>query len=626
MRETKFIEQNRQKWETLEQLMESPAQDPDKLNELFVQVTDDLSFSRTFYPNRSVRVYLNSLAQKIFDSIYTTRKVERSKFLTFWTLTLPRLVYESRREFRVSLAVFVLSLLIGIVSSTMDPDFVRHVLGDDYVDMTLKNIHSGDPMAVYKDRGAFGMWLGITANNIWVAFLTFVTGVLYMVGTLWVLIQNGVMIGAFQYFFVQQGLFRESFLTIWMHGTLEISAIIIAGAAGLTLGRGLVFPGTYSRLRAFQQSARRGLSIMLGITPVFIFAGFIEGYFTRYTDAPDALRLVFILACLAFVLSYFVWYPVRLARRGRFDHSNVAAGTPERVREIEFGELKSLAQIFQEVFLFFKMHPKPLFLSTFLAAALWCAVFFAAGRAPVQEMLYFSWEPFAIFSHLNHFFFNNNFTYLPLLNGFTYGVVALVTCHLLAREAVFPLREKLPPAAWIFDYLKMVTGSIGLCVIIGVWGEWTFLLLLTVFPILLVWKYAMIAERRGLTNSFGRTLTLASSATWRVFGLNLVLLITGLFFLLFLDTAVFTILLEAIGMNLELSENGAKAFTTILTTFAAVWLLKFMMALMLIGMGLLFHTLVEIHEANGLKDRIRTLGSQRRIRGMEWEGTNSNDF
>ena len=74
MRERKFIEQNKQKWREFERTLESNRKDPDKLSNLFVQITDDLSYSRTFYPNRSVRVYLNNLAQKVFYSIYKNIK------------------------------------------------------------------------------------------------------------------------------------------------------------------------------------------------------------------------------------------------------------------------------------------------------------------------------------------------------------------------------------------------------------------------------------------------------------------------------------------------------------------------------------------------------------------------
>ena len=69
MRETGFIKQNKEKWKEFEKTLNYKDKDPDKLNNLFIQITDDLSYSRTFYPNRSVRVYLNNLAQQIFHSI-----------------------------------------------------------------------------------------------------------------------------------------------------------------------------------------------------------------------------------------------------------------------------------------------------------------------------------------------------------------------------------------------------------------------------------------------------------------------------------------------------------------------------------------------------------------------------
>ena len=283
MRETNFINQNKEKWEEYEEMLDRNATDPDRLNRLFVQITDDLSYSRTFYTNRSVRVYLNNLAQQIFFNIYKNKKSPLRRLLSFWVEELPRLVYESRIAFRVAFVVFVCSMIIGAFSAQMDPDFPRVILGDGYVDMTIQNIETGDPMAVYKDRSQFGMALGITANNLFVAFLTFLLGAFFCIGSIGILINNGIMVGSFQHFFYDKGVFQESFLTIWTHGTLEISAIIIAGAAGITMGQGLVFPGTLSRLQAFQISARRGLKIMVGLVPIFIVAGFIEGYLTRYT-------------------------------------------------------------------------------------------------------------------------------------------------------------------------------------------------------------------------------------------------------------------------------------------------------------------------------------------------------
>ena len=394
MRETQFIKQNKEKWQEFEQVLDGRYKDPEKLNDLFIQITDDLSYSRTFYPNRSVRVYLNSLAQRIFFQIYKSKKSHGRRLLSFWTDELPQLVHESRRAFRLAFLIFLLAVLIGGLSSAMDPEFPSVILGDNYVDMTLENIESGDPMAVYKQKGEFGMSVGITINNLFVAFLTFVMGALYMVGSMVLLIRNGIMLGAFQYFFIEQGLFWESFLTIWIHGTLEISAIIIAGAAGLTMGRGLVFPGTYNRLQAFQRSARRGIKIMVGIVPIFIMAGFIEGYLTRHTDTPDFLRGLFILVCLAFVLLYFVWYPRIKAKVGFDTPIRDTKIPPDRIQGIQFSGLRSSGEIFADTFVYFRKFAGRFFLVSIGLAAAYCALVFGlSGMSPV-ELFSFPQSPF----------------------------------------------------------------------------------------------------------------------------------------------------------------------------------------------------------------------------------------
>ncbi|MCB0813699.1 MAG: stage II sporulation protein M, partial [Flavobacteriales bacterium] len=114
------------------------------------------------------------------------------------------------------------------------------------------------------------MFLGITVNNVRVALLAFAAGIAAGFGTVYVLLFNGIMVGAFQYFFHEQGVLRESLLTIWVHGTLEISAIVIAGAAGLALGRGMLFPGTYTRMESFRRGAMLGLKVVIGLVPVFV--------------------------------------------------------------------------------------------------------------------------------------------------------------------------------------------------------------------------------------------------------------------------------------------------------------------------------------------------------------------
>ena len=188
--------------------------------------------------------------------------------------------------------------------------------------MTLRNISNGDPMAVYGLHGEWESFLFITLNNLGVAFRCFVIGLFTCFATAIILFYNGVMVGTFQTFCFQQGVGWESLLTIWMHGTIEISAIIVAGAAGITLGNGWLFPGTYPRGYAFRRGASRGLKIAVGMAPFIIIAGFIESFLTRHTELPDALRAAFIIICFLFFLIYVAFYPHVVRRRVEAERAN----------------------------------------------------------------------------------------------------------------------------------------------------------------------------------------------------------------------------------------------------------------------------------------------------------------
>ena len=286
--------------------------DTDKLASLFIELTDDLSYSRTFYPESKTTQYLNSLTAKVHQSIYKNKKERKERFIQFWKYEVPLLFYKHRMKMIVSFSIFLLSMLIGVVSSAGDSGFVRLIMGDSYVNMTLENIDKGDPLAVYKQMNGVDMFLGITFNNIRVSFIAFMLGLLISFGTAWILMSNGIMLGAFQYFFHVHDLLFESILVIWIHGTLEISAIVIAGAAGLVLGNSILFPGTFSRRESLRRGAKDGLKIVVSLVPIFIMAGFLESFVTRYTEMPVPVSLTIIIGTLSFVIWYFFIYPIRV--------------------------------------------------------------------------------------------------------------------------------------------------------------------------------------------------------------------------------------------------------------------------------------------------------------------------
>jgi len=257
--------------------------------------------------------------------VYSGRKTTLRSAFYFWKTDVPMALYNTRYEQLAALLVFFVAALIGIVSCLSDDQFAASILGKSYVRMTLENIHNGKPMAVYDEDSPFSMFLAIASNNLKVCYIGFSMGIMGGLGTLYILLYNGIMVGTFQFFFAKYNLLWSSFLTIWMHGALEISSIVIGSGAGFTLGKGLLFPGTYSRLQSLLLAARRAITIMIGISPVILVAAYIESFLTRYYDMHEAIKLVLILASFGFILFYFVFYPF-IKGRSQKEYSYQADG------------------------------------------------------------------------------------------------------------------------------------------------------------------------------------------------------------------------------------------------------------------------------------------------------------
>ncbi|QHS62507.1 stage II sporulation protein M [Chitinophaga agri] len=313
MRESTFIKKNLERWKKYQ---EQPTEDPDEMAERFTSILDDLAYAKTFYSFSKVTSYINSLAANVYHNIYANHKEHDRRFSDFFVYELPLLFRKYHRLFLFTFLFFLLFCIISAFSAAHDETFVRGVLGDEYVSMTEENINNGDPFGVYKQGNEWKMFLEIAVNNIRVALMTFVSGILLGVGTLWMMMKNAVMLGAFQYYFFAKGLGIKSVLVIWIHGTLEISAIVIAGCAGLVMISGLLFPGTRKRLDAMKKTARDGVKIVITLVPVFIVAAFLEGFVTRHTAMPLAVSISILLVSLLFIIGYFVVYPIHLHRQG----------------------------------------------------------------------------------------------------------------------------------------------------------------------------------------------------------------------------------------------------------------------------------------------------------------------
>ncbi len=312
MREGQFIRKNIEKWK---QYQYQKPSNPDEMADQFTELVNDLGYSKTFFPNSKVTQYLNGLASRIYLGIYQNKKEDGSRIFNFWKTELPLTIRKNHRVLLYALLLFLGFVLMAVFSTIQDQTFVRGVLGDGYVEMTEENIAKGDPFGVYKDPDRFRMFLSIALNNIKVSFMVFVGGFLVSAGTIWMLFENGMMLGSFQTFFFTKGLGWDSILTVWIHGTLEISAIIIAGGAGMIVGNSILFPKTFSRLDSLKRGTRDGLKLMIGLIPIFIAAAFLEGFITRYSSMPKALSISILAGSFFFMIWYFIIYPIHVERK-----------------------------------------------------------------------------------------------------------------------------------------------------------------------------------------------------------------------------------------------------------------------------------------------------------------------
>lgn len=626
MKETKFIEKNRDKWEQYEYHIEASSNDPDTLNEMYIQISDDLSYARTFYPNRSVRVYLNRLALTINNLIFKTQKSPWRRFKDFWVRELPMLVWESRWEFLIAFGVFMIAVVIGALSTAIDPDFPRIILGDDYVEMTLENIKKGDPMAVYKGGWAVTDALGITANNIFVSFMTFFLGLFASIGTVFMLLRNGIMLGAFQYFFIEKGVFWDSFLAIWLHGTLEISAIVIAGAAGITLGKGLLFPGTFRRLQAFQRSARRGFKIMIGIVPVLMIAGTVEGFLTRYTDAPTFMRLSFIILSLAFIIFYFIWYPYQVQLKTTDNVLLDRPLLPDNQTPIEWSKIRSVSIIFSDTFILFTKN-----INIFIGISSFCILLYALFAFALSEGEISSFYSFKsampqelssiLFLMLNFPIKIANFIMLlsvkeiPIMaivhvlilafvGAFTFLAISSQSLHL---KNIFIKAFQLIIPILFFQSLFLVGNIfINLCngLLLPLWMLW-------MWDSLVTEGFNPIANMRNALRLY-RTrlgLSLMSSVFLLIAGATFYSLAGMLDGLLWEFIALHLNYKAVILQELHLLFECAIGFFCFLLTYI----------LLLIGAGFTYYSLHEIDTGESLLARIHAINTQRQLRGLARE-------
>lgn len=315
MREAAFIRKNRAKWKDYEAVAtELGNTSADRLLDIYNDVVADLAYCRTHYPNSGLTNYLNSLSLTFHNEIHKGRAALWATVRTFFTDEMPRLVYKARRAMLLSLVISVVAVLIGVYSAWRDPDYVKMVMGTGYVDMTISNIEQGYASGVYNSETPIKMFLEILWNNASVSLLVFAVGVFTSIASAAMLVYNLLSLGALGVLLFRYDALADFSVALWFHGTLEISAIVIMAGAGIHMGNGWLFPGTYGRLRSFVNASREGMMIVMGTMPMIFVAAMVEGFLTRHAQHHTTVVMLFIALSLAYIIYYYIYLPWRVRR------------------------------------------------------------------------------------------------------------------------------------------------------------------------------------------------------------------------------------------------------------------------------------------------------------------------
>jgi uncharacterized membrane protein SpoIIM required for sporulation len=301
-----FIARNTPTWNRLAQLTTQarhglgklPPAEIDELVVLYQRVSAHLSHARTAYRDPSLTMRLSTLVTQASGVIYRGRSRPGSAIVDFFAWRFPAAVYQSGRFIAVSAGLLLVpAIVMGVWLGTSDkaldvaaPQEVR----DAYVNDEFESYYSSDSATNFSTE--------VTVNNIQVAFEAFAGGILLCIPTALLLFYNGANLGVAAGLFADAGRLDKFFGLILPHGLLELTAVVIASAAGLRMGWAIIAPGDRSRSEALGLEARRAVLIALGVVVAFCVAGFIEGFVTG-RGVPTALRVAIGLAAeTAFVL------------------------------------------------------------------------------------------------------------------------------------------------------------------------------------------------------------------------------------------------------------------------------------------------------------------------------------
>jgi len=310
---TRWLEKRKPHWTKLEKLLNLSAKnglksltryDLQELSLLYRQAAADLATIREDPSSLHFARYLNQLLARAHNTIYSGRRASHWGLLSFFWETYPTIFRRNLNYCVLAVAIFLVSAGVGAALTYQDPDFKTKILGPQMVEtidrheMWTHSIVGMKPLASS----------AIMTNNIGVGFMTFALGITAGLGTIYMLAFNGLLLGVIGTACGLSGMSLQLWSFVAPHGVLELPAIFIAGAAGLRMAQGLLFPGFLPRRESLARAGLEAVKLLLGSVPILVIAGTIEA-FVSPTGLAIALKFSMAVALFVLLLAYLFWLP-----------------------------------------------------------------------------------------------------------------------------------------------------------------------------------------------------------------------------------------------------------------------------------------------------------------------------
>jgi uncharacterized membrane protein SpoIIM required for sporulation len=308
MAQDKFIDQHKTAWQRLEDLLtllDSSSlkrlhrEEVRELGRIYRRTASDLAIARAESRDPRLINYLNNLVIRAHGRIYRADAQGGSRVKNFFLREFPRTFRRTWRYTAVSFTVFFVFSLIGFLGTKYDTEFseivgVPPAFREAYIETKT---HWWEDLNEANQMGASRIF----THNIQVTIYTFAFGALAGVGTLFYLAFNGATIASVLALTYKAG-FGNDLLTFMVgHGVIELSCIFIAGGAGLLIGSAMVVPGDLSRADALKSRGKDAIRLMMGVAPLLVVAGIIEGFIS---PAPISPKIKFSIAAITGVALY----------------------------------------------------------------------------------------------------------------------------------------------------------------------------------------------------------------------------------------------------------------------------------------------------------------------------------